>query len=141
MMMRSIPYLPPPPFPQHIHTRAHARAAGPACARERPADPAPVGHTAEYAHAARVAGRELDVSGNEITILPDSLASLPKLEVIQVENNRLELLPDNLGELPSVIKMDLSTNNLRYLPASMGLFKKIQRIDVGNNLLTKVGGA
>ena len=47
---------------------------------------------------------------NALAALPDSIAALERLRVLDLRANRLEALPDALADLPALEKVDLRWN-------------------------------
>ena len=56
----------------------------------------------------------------QLKSLPTSLATLTKLEKLDLSHNALRELPDNLGLLPSLSRLNVCGNKLRKLPVSLG---------------------
>lgn len=54
----------------------------------------------------------MQASRNELESLPESLASLPRLELLRVAVNRLDTLPQTLASAPSLAWVSLSGNPL-----------------------------
>ncbi len=80
--------------------------------------------------------QSLDVSGNQLTALPESLGQLRKLQSIDVSSNQLTALPESLGELAELQSLDVSGNRLTALPKSLGQLTQLQSLDVSGNQLT-----
>ncbi|HEX8348455.1 MAG TPA: leucine-rich repeat domain-containing protein [Hymenobacter sp.] len=64
--------------------------------------------------------RELDLSNNQLTSLPDDISRLSSLEALNVENNRLTTLPASIGQLRNLKSADFSNNRLTSLPDELG---------------------
>jgi Leucine-rich repeat (LRR) protein len=60
--------------------------------------------------------RELALRGNQLTQLPDAIATLAHLRILDLRGNRLDDLPSALRALP-LAKLDLRWNPLRMRPA------------------------
>lgn len=52
-------------------------------------------------------------------VIPDSIAGLKELEVLDVSSNLLEYLPDSIGLLLSLKVLNVSGNKLNTLPESI----------------------
>ncbi|MEL7354490.1 MAG: TIR domain-containing protein [Cyanobacteria bacterium P01_A01_bin.116] len=63
--------------------------------------------------------RSLDLSGNALTQLPDSIAHLRALQVLSVGENPLEYLPESLGQLTQLRILDISGTRITTLPNSV----------------------
>jgi RimJ/RimL family protein N-acetyltransferase len=61
--------------------------------------------------------RELHARRNLIDSIPDHLAALERLELLDLRVNRLATVPDWLADLPSLRKLDLRGNPLTRRPA------------------------
>ena len=60
----------------------------------------------------------LDVSRNNLTVLPPEIKHLSKLQWLNVSNNHLKSLPITLGLFPDLKVLDISNNELKSLPSS-----------------------
>lgn len=60
--------------------------------------------------------RELDLSNNVISDIPEDLYEMKQLSVLNLENNNISRLPLSLGVMDSVKILMLSGNRLRSLP-------------------------
>eukprot|EP01031_Cornospumella_fuschlensis_P033440 gene33440-40457_t len=63
--------------------------------------------------------RSLDLSGCSLSILPEELRELPRLEELFLRRNLLEELPDWLLELHNLYLLDLSSNRLSSVPSCL----------------------
>ncbi|CAH8382426.1 unnamed protein product [Eruca vesicaria subsp. sativa] len=63
---------------------------------------------------------ELDVSSNLLKSLPDSFGLLLNLRVLNVSGNKLTYLPESITQCRSLVELDASFNNLACLPANIG---------------------
>ncbi|XP_077506401.1 leucine-rich repeats and immunoglobulin-like domains protein 3 [Amblyomma americanum] len=79
----------------------------------------------------------LDVSNNQLTVLPETLCNARKLMSLAAGRNRLHKLPDGLGDLPDLWMLDLTSNALTLLPASL---LKLSWISIWGNPLSSTAG-
>ncbi|CAB3410662.1 unnamed protein product [Caenorhabditis bovis] len=84
----------------------------------------------------------IDVSHNEIDVLPPSLSNLDKLESLIVANNKLTEtgFPD-LSKLVQLHVFDASHNCLSSIPATVaseGLSTRLHTINVANNVIEQI---
>ncbi|OWM90531.1 hypothetical protein CDL15_Pgr014834 [Punica granatum] len=63
---------------------------------------------------------ELNISSNLLSSLPDSVGSLDKMKVLNASGNKLSTLPDTISCCRSLVELDVSFNNLAYLPTDIG---------------------
>ncbi|XP_077504920.1 leucine-rich repeat protein 1-like isoform X2 [Amblyomma americanum] len=83
--------------------------------------------------------QSLDVSNNQLTVLPETLCSARKLAFLAARYNRLQKLPDGLGYLSDLWELDITSNALTFLPASM-LKLKLKCVSIWSNPLTATAG-
>ncbi|MBM0278412.1 Imm1 family immunity protein [Micromonospora tarensis] len=62
----------------------------------------------------------LDLTGNRLAALPESLGNLTALTRLAVTDNQLTALPESLGNLTGLTRLDLAGNRLTVLPAWLG---------------------
>ncbi|KAL4638936.1 hypothetical protein ACB092_03G181800 [Castanea dentata] len=63
---------------------------------------------------------ELDISSNLLVSLPGSIGLLLNLRVLNVSGNKLSSLPDSIARCSSLVELDASFNNLMCLPSNIG---------------------
>jgi Leucine-rich repeat (LRR) protein len=62
----------------------------------------------------------LNVSSNQLKLLPDSIGQLERLCILNASSNHLKALPDSIGNLKCLQCLDLRDNkHLKVLPASL----------------------
>lgn len=62
----------------------------------------------------------LNISSNQLKLLPDSVGQLEKLRILNTSSNHLKALPDSIGNLKCLQHLDLRDNKqLKVLPASL----------------------
>jgi len=80
--------------------------------------------------------RELNLGNNELTDLPDELASLaPTLKVLWLDDNLLKTLPKSILELGSLSALRLSRNALEVLPAQIRQLRSLEVLALDSNQL------
>jgi hypothetical protein len=80
----------------------------------------------------------LDLDGDKIESLPDSIGSLIRLKSLSISNNRLSILPDSIGNLTNLANLSTDGNNLTSLPDSIGRLVNLQSLYLSHNLLTAI---
>jgi leucine-rich repeat protein SHOC2 len=78
----------------------------------------------------------LELSGKEITNLPESIGNLTYLTRLNLGFNHLDRVPDSLFKLINLIELNLSGNRLTILPESLGNLTKLIELNVQGNRLT-----
>ncbi|NEN91108.1 MAG: hypothetical protein F6K48_20255, partial [Okeania sp. SIO3H1] len=56
--------------------------------------------------------KELDLSGNTLTTLPESITKLTNLTTLDLSDNKLIELPESISQLTNLTTLDLSDNKL-----------------------------
>ncbi|XP_041076667.1 leucine-rich repeat-containing protein 59 [Polyodon spathula] len=86
----------------------------------------------------------LDLSCNNLTILPSEFCGLTHLMKLDLSKNQLVQLPPELGRLVSLQHLDLYNNKLCSLPVSLAKLKNLKWLDLKDNplepALAKVAG-
>ena len=60
----------------------------------------------------------LDLSRNQLTVLPDLFGKLSNLQTLNLEQNKLETLPD-MSALESLISLKFSSNQVNEFPSTL----------------------
>eukprot|EP01062_Namystynia_karyoxenos_P084393 TRINITY_DN9918_c0_g1_i2.p1 TRINITY_DN9918_c0_g1~~TRINITY_DN9918_c0_g1_i2.p1 ORF type:complete len:829 (+),score=185.87 TRINITY_DN9918_c0_g1_i2:77-2563(+) len=68
----------------------------------------------------------LDLSGNELASLPDSIGSLVMLETLNVKSNNLTALPDSICDCASLAALLADQNELSALPEHFGRLTSLE---------------
>eukprot|EP01119_Soliformovum_irregulare_P002759 TRINITY_DN13017_c0_g1_i1.p1 TRINITY_DN13017_c0_g1~~TRINITY_DN13017_c0_g1_i1.p1 ORF type:complete len:244 (-),score=19.83 TRINITY_DN13017_c0_g1_i1:7-738(-) len=77
----------------------------------------------------------LELSRNDMEIVPDKICTLINLRTLYLDRNRILRLPENIGNLPYLIRLDLHDNQLTQLPLSMTEMWSLRRLSLyGNNI-------
>lgn len=63
--------------------------------------------------------QDLNVSGNLLATLPDSVSQLSHLAFLDLSDNRLEALPSSIVQLPHLLLINCRRNKLTHLPLSI----------------------
>ncbi|RLN63819.1 hypothetical protein BBJ29_006897 [Phytophthora kernoviae] len=85
--------------------------------------------------------KELVLSGNKLSCLPNSIGLLENLESLHVEENALTALPEQIGALRKLHVLIAHTNQLTGLPSSFRALRNIQNLDLKKNQLESTGDA
>ncbi|CEG38811.1 Leucine-rich repeat protein [Plasmopara halstedii] len=79
--------------------------------------------------------KELNLSGNKLSRLPDSVIFLKNMKVLHIAENVLTALPTQIGELERLKILNAHTNQLTSLPSSLGRLEKLQNLNLNKNSL------
>ena len=71
----------------------------------------------------------LDISNNNITIIPDEIKLLVNLKDLWVSNNPIDALPESLAECLKLETIDMRMTKIDRLPPSFCLLKRLYEID------------
>ena len=110
-----------------------------AAAKVLPASRAQVFQTAEAASAAADTATQLDLSGQGLGELPESVRKLKKLQHLDLHDNQLATLPAWLGELRELRVVILHHNRLKAVPKSLCSAPQLRELDVSHNVLSDTG--
>lgn len=77
----------------------------------------------------------LDLSCNNIILLPPEFCNLTHLVKLDLNKNQLTSLPDNLGNLVNLQHLDLFGNKLTVLPVSFSQLRSLKWLDLKDNPL------
>ncbi|ETL83029.1 hypothetical protein F442_17556 [Phytophthora nicotianae P10297] len=90
---------------------------------------------------ALVSLKELVLSGNKLSRLPNSITLLENLEALHIEENMLTSLPEQIGKLQILHVLNAHSNQLTVLPSSFGALRNMQNLDLKKNRLESTGEA
>ena len=76
---------------------------------------------------------QIDLSHNELSVLPAGIGKLTSLTCLDVSHNQLEGLPAAFGKLTSLTSLDLSMNMLEGLPAEIGKLRSLTKLNLSDN--------
>ena len=76
-----------------------------------------------------------DLSGNELSVLPDIIGNFTHLNKLYLFNNLLTALPYSIGSLVNLTGLYLFNNLLTALPDNIGNLTELTKLDVSNNPL------
>eukprot|EP00062_Callorhinchus_milii_P004768 gi/632943476/ref/XP_007886969.1/ PREDICTED: leucine-rich repeat-containing protein 59 isoform X1 [Callorhinchus milii] len=87
----------------------------------------------------RLEGRELDLSLSGLSDIPvRELIALPKATILDLSCNNLIMLPPEFCSLTHLVKLDLSKNQLQQLPGDFGRLVSLHHLDLYNNKLVSL---
>jgi Leucine-rich repeat (LRR) protein len=83
-------------------------------------------------------GKTVDLSGQQLTTLPESVLNQTDITNLNLSNNQLTSLPAGISKLTNLQILNVENNRLVTLPAEIGQLKKLQTADFSNNRLTSL---
>jgi hypothetical protein len=81
---------------------------------------------------------ELNLSGNGLYEIPESIGQLVNLQRLSLFDNRLKFLPESIGNLRNLQILNLFYNQLKVLPESIGQLSNLRSLSVFWNHLTEL---
>ncbi|MBE9220293.1 COR domain-containing protein, partial [Dolichospermum flos-aquae] len=78
---------------------------------------------------------------NQLTAIPDAIASLTQLQGLYLGNNQLTAIPDAIASLTQLQGLYLGNNQLTAIPDAIASLTQLQRLYLGNNQLTAIPDA
>uniref|UniRef100_A0A8C5CTB2 Calponin-homology (CH) domain-containing protein n=1 Tax=Gadus morhua TaxID=8049 RepID=A0A8C5CTB2_GADMO len=79
----------------------------------------------------------LNISRNQLCVLPAVVCSLP-LKVLIACNNKLVSLPEELGQLRHLTELDVSCNEIQVLPSQVGRLETLRDLNIRRNHLLQL---
>ena len=81
---------------------------------------------------------KLDLSDNELSLLPSTIGNLTSLEELFLWDNQLKELPSSIGNLTSLTRLESVGNQLRELPSTIGNLTSLTHLKVSFNQLSEL---
>lgn len=81
---------------------------------------------------------KLDLSNNNLQVLPDSVTSLVNLTHLDIQSNQLTSLPDSIGRLVNLKVFNVSGNSLATLPDSIESCRSLEELMANFNHLIRL---
>ncbi len=76
--------------------------------------------------------------GNKLQGLPLSIGQLSKLEVLDLSANSIGVLPPSFGNLVALKRLNLSANQLRDVPDSIGSLGRLEDLNMASNKIASI---
>jgi len=89
-------------------------------------------------HALLTKAIVLNLSGLNLTTLPESLGNLSNLTYLGLSRNQLTTVPESLGNLSNLTRLYLDQNQLTTVPESLGNLSNLTLLHLDQNQLTTV---
>lgn len=81
---------------------------------------------------------KLDLSNNNLQVLPDSVTSLVNLTHLDIQSNQFTSLPDSIGRLVNLKVFNVSGNSLAALPDSIESCRSLEELMANFNQLIRL---
>ncbi|XP_034273647.1 leucine-rich repeat-containing protein 57 [Pantherophis guttatus] len=82
--------------------------------------------------------KSLALNHNRLTVLPEDLCKLKKLEILHLNNNQLTRLPSSFGQLAALKTLSLSGNKLQTIPIQLCSLHHIDVVDLSRNQIQSI---
>jgi Leucine-rich repeat (LRR) protein len=82
--------------------------------------------------------QELNMTMNEIKIIPKWVGNLRFLQVLSLHNNKISIIPENLKNLTRLRKLSLSSNQIKLIPNWINELKSLEILDVRYNKINTI---
>lgn len=77
--------------------------------------------------------RNLDLSKNKLTFLPDGISNLKQIKQLNLECNKIQTLPNSLANLKKLEVFNMSNNIVSSLPQSFMQLSNLKQVYLSNN--------
>ncbi|KAL0381196.1 UNVERIFIED_CONTAM: Plant intracellular Ras-group-related LRR protein 4 [Sesamum angustifolium] len=77
--------------------------------------------------------RELNLSSNGLTALPETIGSLVRLQKLNIETNEIEEIPHSIGRCTSLKELHADYNRLKALPEAVGRIESLEILTLRYN--------
>ncbi|WP_374939414.1 COR domain-containing protein [Tolypothrix sp. FACHB-123] len=88
--------------------------------------------------AAAEGWRELDLSGQELTEIPEALAKLTNLTQLHLGGNEITEIPEALAQLTNLTQLDLSDNQITEILEALAQLTNLRVLDLSDNQITEI---
>jgi len=78
----------------------------------------------------------LNLSNNQIKILPPEIDKLSNLRILNLDNNQITTLPPEIDKLSNLQELYLYNNQITILPPEIGNLSQLQKLYLHNNQIT-----
>ncbi len=80
----------------------------------------------------------LNMSHNNLKMIPASVRCVKSLEVLKLDHNELKDVPEEIGELEDLIWLILNDNKIRRFPESIRKLKSLEELHLDHNKLVEL---
>lgn len=86
----------------------------------------------------QTSGTTLDLSGQQLTSLPESVLNRTDVTVLNLSNNQLTTLPAGINRLTNLEVLNVENNRLQSFPPEISQLKHLREILANNNRMTSL---
>lgn len=79
--------------------------------------------------------RNLDLSKNRLTSLPDDVCKLKLLKQLNLDTNKIDTIPESICNMKKLELFNISNNLVRFLPESFCKLSNLKQVYLNNNSL------
>lgn len=80
----------------------------------------------------------LNLSGKNLSHLPEGLNKLSNLSTLNISNNNLDEIPEIVFEFKNLMYLNISNNKISILPKEIGKLTNLQYLDLSKNNITQI---
>lgn len=82
--------------------------------------------------------KQLNLEMNKLDTLPNSLINVKKLELLNVSNNYILSLPQGFGNLSNLKQIYLNSNKFQQFPQQLLKLNNLEVVELSNNKITEI---
>lgn len=83
----------------------------------------------------------LNLSGNNIEIIPKEIKNLKALKKLYLNKNKIKSIPKEIRELKQLIEFEIKNNSIEEIPIIFGDLSNLEVVDVSNNFIKTLPGS
>ncbi|WP_230968440.1 COR domain-containing protein, partial [Nostoc sp. WHI] len=81
---------------------------------------------------------QLDLSGNQITQIPEAITNLTNLTRFHIGGNKITQIPEAIANLTNLTQLDLSGNQITQIPEAIANLTNLTQLDLSYNQITQI---
>lgn len=105
------------------------------------ASPDTSSQTTKPKQSSAVPGRTLDLSGQQLTNIPEDVLTETDITVLNISNNQLTTLPAAIANLVNLEVLNVENNRITSFPAELSQLKNLRQLLANNNRMENVSNA
>lgn len=80
----------------------------------------------------------LNLTGNQLEYLPNCLSKLVNLEELNCNSNGFDDLPEVITELPNLKRLEITDNAVAYVPDTISRLRNLEYLDLSDNMFKQI---